>query len=201
MRASDKRSIGTTLGAAASRMRGRLGAPSEAGYSIIEMLMVIVLAGIVLSLSAGALRTFWLTQSLHGAREDVVAQLRQVQQRVVSESHPLVWGVRFRVGQSGWGIVEFDPHSSTTAADDTCAEVTPLSFKDRVKVKAASFEAVTGITSLCRSQISGAASDQFAFFFARNTATEGDLTLEHTSLPGKEVGLEVLPITGRVEEL
>ncbi|MGH2755886.1 MAG: pilus assembly FimT family protein, partial [Actinomycetota bacterium] len=166
-----------------------------------EILMVIALAGMVLSLSAGALRNFWLTQTLHGAREDAVAQLRQVQQRVISESHPKVWGVRFRLGQSEWGIVEFDPHSSTTTADDTCAEITPMSFNDGVKVKTVTFEAVTGITSLCRSQITGATSDEFAFFFARNTATEGTLALEHQSLPGKEVSLEVLPITGRVEEL
>ena len=63
-------------------------ASGEAGFTLVELLVAISLALILLSLSAIAFRTFWLTQGLHGAANDVRSQLRQLQQRAESESHP-----------------------------------------------------------------------------------------------------------------
>jgi hypothetical protein len=47
----------------------------------------------------------------------------------------------------------------------------------------------------------GAALDEFAFFYARGTATQGELTLQVPALADKSLSLSVTPITGRVNAL
>ena len=183
----------------------RAGSPrsrrSESGFTLVELLVGMMLLVVLFTLGAFALRQFWLNHSLHGARSEIVSQLRQIQQQSVSESHPLVYGARFRVGSSTYGIVKFNPHDTSTTTDDTCTESRTVTMGSNVKVSAASFTDASGITSLCRSQISGASSDQFVFFYARGTATEGNLTLELPALPGRTLSLGVTPITGRVSSL
>jgi hypothetical protein len=161
------------------------------------MMLLVVLLG----LGVFALRQFWLNHSLHGARSEVVTQLRQIQQRSVSESHPLVYGVRFRAGSSTYGLVKFNPQDTATTTDDTCSEMSTVTMGSGVRIASASFTSATGITSLCKSQISGASSDQFVFFYARGTATEGTLSFEVPALPGRTLSIGVTPITGRVSSL
>ena len=75
-----------------------------------------------------------------------------------------------------------------------------MELRTGVEVSAMDFTAAPGVTSVCASQIPGAgASDEFALFFARGTATQGSITFTHPSLSGRSVGLTVTPITGRVE--
>jgi prepilin-type N-terminal cleavage/methylation domain-containing protein len=165
----------------------------EDGFTLIELLVAMSLAGILMALSAGALRNYWLTQALNGATEDVISQLRQVQQRTDAESHPLVYGVRFEVGSSNWAIVKYDPKSATTASDDTCTPDSARVFADGVVVSTASFDA----PSLIDKSKCPEADEEFAFFYARGTATEGSVTLRQLST-GKTRTVSVLPLTGRV---
>jgi hypothetical protein len=156
---------------------------------------------VLLALGVFALRQFWLTHSLRGGREEVVNQLRQLQQRSVSESHPLVYGARFRVGSPTFGLVKFNPHDTSTTTDDTCVEMSSVTLGSNVQVSEVDFVDAAGITSLCRTQITGGALDEYSFFYARGTATEGDLTLAVPAMPGKTLSLSVTPITGRVNPL
>lgn len=192
-------------GPGTSRGNRRAGSPRsrrpEAGFTLVELLVGMMLMFVLVGLGAFALRQFWLNHSLHGARSQIVTQLRQLQQQSVSESHPLVYGARFRVGSPTFGIVKFNPHDTSTTTDDTCVESTTVLLGSDVRVIAASFSSASGITSLCRTQIAGASSDQFAFFYARGTATEGTLTLETPAMPGRTLSIGVTPITGRVNSL
>jgi Tfp pilus assembly protein FimT len=167
----------------------------------VELLVGMMLLVVLLSLGVFALRQFWLNHSLHAARNEIVSQLRQIQQRSVSESHPLVYGVRFRAASSSYGLVKFNPNDTSTAADDTCVDMTTTTMGSGVRVASVSFTSASGITSLCRAQIAGASADQFAFFYARGTATEGQLTLELPALPERTLSISVTPITGRVTAL
>jgi prepilin-type N-terminal cleavage/methylation domain-containing protein len=173
----------------------------EDGFTLVELLIGMMLLVVLLGLGIFALRQFWLNHSLRGARTEVVTQLRQLQQRSVSESHPLVYGARFRASSSTFGLVKFNPHDTATTADDTCSEMSTVTLGSGVRVTSATFTSASGITSLCRSQIAGATSDEFVFFYARGTATEGNLTLEVPALPGRSLSVGVTPITGRVSEL
>jgi prepilin-type N-terminal cleavage/methylation domain-containing protein len=168
----------------------------EAGFTLIEMLVAMALSAILLTLGASALRHYWFVRSLHGAQDQSVTQLRDLQARVVSESHPLVLGLRFEPGESDYAIVRYRPATATSPTEE--CTFTDQSFDSGVVVKSATFSAASGITAFCKGR-PGAANSQFVFFFARGTATEGNLVLEQPQLAGKSVKVTVTPITGRVE--
>ncbi len=74
----------------------------EYGFTLIEVLATLVLMGILLGLSVPALRHFWLARALEGGADQVVSQLRQLQEEAISQSHPQVFGARFRPDSSQW---------------------------------------------------------------------------------------------------
>jgi prepilin-type N-terminal cleavage/methylation domain-containing protein len=163
------------------------------GFTLVELMVVITLTTILLALGASALRHYWLTQALEGSAEELVSQLRQLQQRTDSESHPLVYGARFEIGTSNWAIVRYDPKSATTTADDECTVDSTRLFSDGVAVSAASFDTPPGVVvSKCPDS-----AQAFVFFYARGTATGGSLTLRHGVTTDTET-VSVLPLTGRV---
>jgi prepilin-type N-terminal cleavage/methylation domain-containing protein len=195
------RSPGASCGVHRRAWSPRSRRSTEGGFTFVELLVGMMILVVLLSLGAFALRQFWLTHSLRAGRDEVVTQLRQLQQQSVSESHPLVYGARFRVGSPTFGVVKFNPHDTATTTDDTCVEMKTVTLGSNVQVSEVDFTDAAGITSLCRSQIAGATLDEFAFFYARGTATEGDLTLVVPALSDKSHTLSVTPITGRVNTL
>ncbi len=173
--------------------RGR----AEAGFTLIEMLSVLALAAILMTLSAGALRTYWFTQALAGSRDEVVNELRRAQERAVSESNPRVHGVLLREGSSSWSAVEYDP---TRPAGSECLVITENTLESRSEIETATFSEVPTITAACVAQITPASTaDDYAFFFPRGSATNGTVTLTHPQKPGTTWTITVTPITGRVE--
>jgi len=146
--------------------------------------------------SAVALRNYWLRQSLNKSAAELVTEMRGMQQRAMAESHPVVYGIRVTAGsvQSSrtWSIVRFDPRKST----GKCKALEEHEFPGGVRVSAASFTSAGTATDECRA-IYGASS-QFALFFARGTATAGELTLTSPSVDGARQ-VEVAGVTGRVE--
>jgi prepilin-type N-terminal cleavage/methylation domain-containing protein len=164
----------------------------EEGFTLVELMVVISLSAILLTLSASALRTYWLTQALDTSGQDVVTQFRQLQQRTDSYGHPLVYGARFDVGTSDWATVRYDPKDATVATDDVCEITTQQVFPDGVTISAADFEAPPGVqVSKC-----AGSNQKFVFFYARGTATGGSVTLTHP-ITGKTRTITVLPLTGR----
>jgi prepilin-type N-terminal cleavage/methylation domain-containing protein len=165
----------------------------ERGFTLIELLTVITVTAILLTLGASALRHYWLTQALDGSAEEVVSQLRQLQQRTDSESHPIVYGARFDVGTGSWAVVRYDPVSATTPDDDVCSLDSTQAFSDGIVVSSADFADPPGLE---RSRCPGS-SQEFVFFYARGTATGGSVTLRHNITTNTET-VSVLPLTGRV---
>jgi prepilin-type N-terminal cleavage/methylation domain-containing protein len=171
----------------------------DSGFTLIEVLSVMVLTGILLTLTAAGLRHYWFVQSLETAQSDVVSQLRQLQEQVVSETHPTVFGSRFKVGSSNWGVVEYDPLITGSHPSATCTQVRSNTFGSGVQVSAASFTAATdtAMTNLCKT-IPGASTDSFVFFYARGSATGGSVTILQPQLSRSKT-ITITPITGRVE--
>ncbi len=173
----------------------------EAGFTLIEMLVVMAIGAVLLTLSAGAIRHFWFVQALSGAADSVTTQMRQAQQQAESESHPLVYGVWFiNVGDAArWGTLQYDPAKALP-----CTEIGKRSFETGVQVESVSFTTDSTRTTACRNAlgavgIANAGSAQIAFFYARGTATPGSITLEQTYLDRTE-DLTVTGITGRVSD-
>jgi prepilin-type N-terminal cleavage/methylation domain-containing protein len=176
----------------------RLRSRSENGFTLLEILVAMTLMAIILTLSVGALRHFWLQRSLTGSTDNVVTQLRSTQENAVSESYPVVYGVRFDVGEHDWHVVRYDPKDAG-AGDDTCTVTETYQLESGVKISEASFADDAGITSFCRTATTSPAASAFVFFYPRGNATPGDLVLEHAGI-GKSTTVEVSALTGRVSQ-
>ncbi|MBA3431092.1 MAG: prepilin-type N-terminal cleavage/methylation domain-containing protein [Actinobacteria bacterium] len=167
---------------------------AELGFTLVELMAIMALTGILMTLGAGAVRNFWLVRSLEAGKDQVISEMRGLQQRVTSETHPLVYGARFRAGASSIGLVRYN------VLTGACAEYATRALEGGVVVGAADF-AEPAFIATCRAATGG--SDEYVFFYARGSATEGlpaagkGITLNQPSL-GRTTTLGVVGITGRV---
>jgi len=169
----------------------------ESGFSLIELLTVMTLTAVLVTLGAFAIRHFWFVRSLEGGADEVVTQLRRLQQRVGAASNPLVYGARFTDGSSSWQLVEYH------IIDDTCELISEtgfdrnLEFDASVRVRSAVFAEYPAATDQCLGLTPEA--DDVVFFFARGSATRGNIVIEQPILD-RTAQICVGDITGRVEE-
>lgn len=159
------------------------------------------LLSVVVALGAAGFRHYWLLHSLDSAQGDVATQLRQVQARVASESHPLIFGARFTPGSSAWSLVKYDQGTDRlSTSDDSCAMdggVRNLPGVVVVGSPDSAFSAPAGVDkSKCGGNFSG---DVFVMFYAKGTATGGKVTLRSPALNRNRV-VEVSSLTSRVVE-
>jgi len=174
---------------------------AERGFTILELVSVVALLSVVLTLGGAGFRHYWLVHSLESAQGDVATQLRQIQARVASESHPFIYGARFTPGSTAWSLVKYDQGSNRlSTADDSCAtDGAPRSLPgvETVAPPASGFAAPQGVDL---AKCGGAhATDVFVMFYAKGTATGGELTLRSTAL-GRTRKIAVSSLTSRVEE-
>ena len=173
-------------------------ARTDLGFTLIEVLVVLAITSLVLTLGAGAFRHYWFKRSLYGSQDLIVTEMRAMQEKAVSESHPLVYGLRFQEGSGRWAEVVYNPKDQSISSDDTCeyvgGEPAVKTFEAGVVVETASFAAPPGLTpSICPA----AATGDFVFFYAKGTATSGAVAFGQPSL-SDEIGLSVSALTGRV---
>jgi len=174
------------------RSRWHVRLSDEPGFTLIEVLVVIMLGAILMTLAAGAMRHYWFVNALDSSTDEVVTQLRNAQQRVGAESHPVVYGIRFKPATTDWGVVQYDPRKTT----DKCTAEATQSFETGVAIETASFSGATSPEGIaCASALGGA--NKFVFFYARGSATGGTVKLT-SDLLGQSNVVTVTPITGRV---
>ena len=170
----------------------------EGGFTLLETLVVFVLIGLVTTFGVGAVRHYWLVRSLSSGRDTVAAQLREVQQRSLSESHPNVYGVRFRKGTSTYGIVKY-----VAGTPGTCTAVTQqtLDGVEFANDSETDFPDVAGLTSLCRAAAPASDDYEIVFFYPRGStnasSTIGSVKVRQPSL-NRSKKISVSRLTGRV---
>jgi prepilin-type N-terminal cleavage/methylation domain-containing protein len=188
----------------------------QRGISLIEMLAVMALASIMLTLGAGAMRNYWFVRSLQGGAEEAQNLMRRLQSQVTSESHPRVYGLRFTSGSGIVGLVRYEsgncaqPRTTTLGGSgfgSAGAQATfPNTSYSLTQTGPSNFgfwaggadPSVVPETAACRTQLSGASTDQFVWFYARGTATPGRMQITVPALPGRSRTIEVRQLTGRV---
>ena len=180
---------------------GRDLASAERGFTILELTAVMAILVLLLSVGASSFRHYGLVHSLESAQGDVATQLRQIQSRVASESHPYIYGARFTPGSSSWSLVKYNQGTDRlTTPDDSCGADGPvrtLPATETVAAPASSFTSPLGVDlSKCGGSYS---SDVFVMFYAKGTATGGTLTLRSSQLDRSRV-ITVSALTSRVEE-
>lgn len=158
-----------------------------------------MITSLLLGLSAAPLRTFWLTQSLKGASDVLVGELRKQQQDSVSQAHPLIFGVGVTAGARQMVVYSFNPGLPGTA-DDTCS-ASPKSFDSGVfsggvQVDSFSITNNTAAPEYVSCQAAQAV-DRILFFYARGTSNGGTIVLEEPNI-SKQRSVSVSGITGRV---
>ena len=163
----------------------------DGGFTLIEVLVVISISAILMTLAAAAMRHYWFVNALDSSTDEVVTQLRNAQQRVGTESHPVVYGIRFKPATADWGVVQYDPRKAT----NKCTTETTQKLESGVKIETASFSGAGSSESMaCSSALPG---NKFVFFYARGSATGGTVKLT-SALLGRSNVVTVTPITGRV---
>lgn len=188
----------------------------EDGFSLIELLAVIALTSILLTIGAAALRYFWLGRALYGERDKIFTNLRAVQQQVVSESNPLVFGAWFKAttpptdnGTAQWGTVRYRPADAAAGTAATCTSTSDFRMDAGVQIRSAEFvDSLAGVTSVtdvittCKTQVpTSAAATDFVLFLARGTATSGCVTLNQPRRDMNDLTVAVSALTGRVERI
>jgi prepilin-type N-terminal cleavage/methylation domain-containing protein len=174
---------------------------AERGFTILELVTAIALLSLILSTGAVAFRHYWLVHSLETSQGDVATQLRQIQARAGSESHPYIYGARFTPNSSTWSLVKYDQGADrTSTSDDSCSgQGSPRTLSAAVTLGAPS-SSFTSPSGVDLAKCGGAhGSDLFVMFYARGTATGGTLTLRSPNL-GKTRTITVSALTSRVEE-
>ena len=175
----------------------------QSGFTLIELLTVMGLVAILLAIGSFSLRHFWFVRSLEGGKQEMITQLRQLQQRVGAASAPLVYGARFTVGSGTWALVQYDTSKPTVP----CVLIKEGTFDKEVEfdagvtVSAVDFSNY-GDSSSSSNNITGnclnGATD-IGWFFARGTATQGSVTIRQPQL-GRTETVCVAALTGRVYE-
>jgi prepilin-type N-terminal cleavage/methylation domain-containing protein len=188
----------------------------EEGFTLVELLAVIALTSILLTLGATAIRYFWLGRALTGERDQIFTNLRSLQQQVVSESNPLIFGAWFKVttpstdnGSTQWGTVRYRPADTAAGTAASCTSTATHRMDGGVQISDADFAdtmagsvTVSTVATTCRAQVTAStAATDFALFLPRGTATSGCVTLNQPRRDMEDVTVLVSSLTGRVERL
>jgi len=175
----------------------------QAGFTLIELLVTMGIAALLLTLSAGAVRVFFLNQSLEGATDELVTQMREQQEDSVAQAFPLIFGVGVSAGRNDFTLFSFDPGAdSSSTADDSC-EATTRSFDAgmfsvgaRVASETIANDPAAPEYAECAG-LPGVVNDQIVFFYARGTATGGTIVLEQPGIDRQRT-ITVSAASGRV---
>jgi prepilin-type N-terminal cleavage/methylation domain-containing protein len=169
------------------------------GFTLVELLVTLLLLTVLLAIAAGALRHYWWVQSLEGGQDGIVTDLRGLQQRVVSETFPVVYGARFTGGSSRWENVRYDPVANTCSVVRE-GDLDGGEFSGGVVVESAAFEDyIADGNNASEGCTSGLAGASVVFFFARGTATPGELTIVQSALDRRK-DVCVTGLTARVDQ-
>ena len=178
--------------------RLRANAGGSAGFTVVELAVVVALTTVMVSLGAVAARRFFQTRALQGAQDQVVAQMRESQQRSIAESYPIVYGLRFLKGTGNYGVVRYN------AANQSCQVVNSQTFDGGIQVvndAETDFPDVTTLTTACRNATPNASANyEIVFFYPKGstnaTATIGSVKLLQPAT-GQTKKVTVSPLTGR----
>ena len=148
----------------------------DAGFTLIEVLMVTVLMGVLASLAVGSWRSYADAQAQSGAADEVREVLRQAQQQAVTEGTSIC--VDFSTSS-------FRRYRGACDSADRVPDGAARDLPDAVRVSEASFVTGPGITT------SGVT------FRSRGTASPGRIVISRDGTGSTQV-VTVEGLTGRV---
>ena len=182
---------------------------AQAGFSLIELLVVISLTSLLMGLGAFAARQFWFQRALIAGQDIIATQLRGLQQRVISEGvSGRFHGAWFDPDSSDWGTVRYQAGTCTsTGAYQLDAGVEVDSVTVATTAAEVDFTSPTDIAATCRTQLAAVPNGTdvtFVWFLSRGVATETSGSHIQIVQPRREDRIEqvrVYGLTGRAEKI
>ncbi|MDQ3879029.1 MAG: type II secretion system GspH family protein [Actinomycetota bacterium] len=177
----------------------------ESGFSMLELMIAIVIGAVMMSVAVLGTKSYFQVRALQGGQDQVVSQMRNAQQRAMSESYPNVYGVRFQTGTNKWSVVKVN----AAAATPTCTVVYSYTFEGGTTVDALgttfpAYPAGTGTwTTACQVATPGnSANDKTIFFLPSGGSSAASPSGSSVKLINTKTGkfntTTVMPLTGRV---
>ncbi len=155
-------------------MRARR-APEDAGFTLIELSVAVVILGILLALATPAWRTYQANQEDRSAAAAVVSMLRNAQVRATSEATS--YRVDVDAAARKMTLLRYDGTTYVPRRTETLEGA-------RVGVHEVAFANTAGVATS-------------AYFYARGTASPGKVVLKRTDRDLKHT-ITVEGLTGRV---
>ncbi len=150
----------------------------EAGFTLVETLVVIVIMGVAAAIAVGGFQSYARSAEHSGTRNDIVSALRAAHQRALTEA--TVYCVRFAADGTSW-----------TTFRGTCATGTKVKGPEDVGGRN------IALTSVDFTRPDGTTGSQDVEFTARGTATKGSLTIVRSG-SSKTYTVSVEGLTARV---
>lgn len=149
----------------------------QAGFTMIELMVAMVVMGVLMGLALPTWSHYQNKQDYVASAREVVTTLRQVQMQAVSEETS--YRADFTVGGRQMKVYRYDGASYV------------LNQTLTLPGSAATFQSPSFTTR------DGAASSS-AWFYARGTASDGDVTLARANTGGHTYVVHIEGLTGRV---
>lgn len=154
----------------------RLRTSDERGFTLVELLATMAIAGILAAIAVWSFRSYTLATAEQGTAQRIVEALRNAQSRAQAEN--VTYEVQFTVGSGTWTVLRLDMSGNTQVAAGSATD-------NSVFVQSASFTQSSG------------ASGTDAYFYPRGTASGGQLVLARQGNP-KTYTINIEGLTSRV---
>lgn len=164
-------------------LRRRAGSPDAAGFTLLELMVVLSLAGILMTMAVGGFRAYAASQQLSGAATTLASTFRNAGERALSE------GITYCVGidQTASSFRVYKQACGTGTAQTSA-------IKSDAVLTAASFPAVSG-----QAYTSCTGFSACAYFYPRGTASAGTISVCRTSAcTGKSYTVTIEGLSSRV---
>jgi prepilin-type N-terminal cleavage/methylation domain-containing protein len=154
----------------------------DAGFTLVETIMVTVLIGILGALAVTAFLNYARAADLEGSADDVVSILRTTAQQSLTEGRTV--------------CVHFDDAADTyTVYRSSCAATSTVTTPTKqtrgpAVISSPSFVPANAATDVCF------VGDDCAYFYPRGTASAGSVVVERPG--GKTINIDVEGLTSRV---
>lgn len=163
----------------------------EAGFTLLELLCAMILAGLLMATAVGGVIAFAHSQQQRSSAEALLASLRGAQAKAVAEGRTYCVRLDTSTTWSTWRY-SCDPNEPTTPGSPTQVDMNGTNGTASILSNTLTASPVSGLAHSCPSSALGC-----SFFYPRGLASSGQVVIGRTQSSALSK-LTVVGVTGRV---